>query len=399
MKDFESIFILFADSKYPTIVLERLDLKLSRRITHQIVTRIFAIFLKEIYRLENIFLDDSIDFLSFDGKPENFVTYAPLMEVVNIKDDVEKPAVDLEVLVPPDSHVAYPHDVFQGASLSNDLMRYGLYILNSTATKKYSYEDFVKDSSRYWENFEDFKFSSKEIDQLTPLLDVSGSSKGYYIPQHCKSSAEPCAVVLTSFYNDTRFFIDHVNKFKLKLKVFFLGDRLSKAIKGFKDRNDIFSKTGSKQVPLRFLVLHWTPSEIIDDPSLKFETVEMPKCELYESSTTTCRYEIIPVLTFFNAKAKASEGLSDLMSTVQFTSLKPIIEIYHQFVPRIEKLQLSAKFNKLHSQNNENETLETIYNEVACKWLQENEHVYSLNTPGTWIRTIDTDIEISIGGM
>lgn len=397
----ENFNIFFADFKYPTIVLDRLDLKLSRRVTHQIVTRIFAIFLKEIYRFENIFLDDSIDHLSFTGKNEDFVTYAPLMEVANMKDDVEKPAVDLEVLVPPDSHVAYPHDVFQGASLSNDLMRYGLYILNSTATKKYSYEDFVKDSSRYWENFEDFKVNSKEIDQLTPLLDVSGSSKGFYIPQHCKSSAEPCAVVLTSFYNDTKFFINHVDKFKLKLEVYFLGDRLLKAIKGFKHRYEILSKTGSKQVPLRFLVLHWTPSEIIDDPSLEFETVEMPKCELYESSTTTCRYEIIPVLTFFNAKAKASEGLSDLMSNVHFTSLKPVIEIYHQFVPRIEKLQLSAKVNKFGSQNNENETLETIYNEIACKWLQKNEHVYSSNSPdgSKWIRTIDNDIEISIGGM
>lgn len=325
--------------------------------------------------------------------------YAALMEVQNFKSSNE-PTVNLEVLIPPDYHIAYPHGVIQGASLSNDLLRYGLYILNTTASKKYSYEDFVKDSLRYRENIKDFLIKQTEIDHnVTPNLDTSGKFKGFYIPQHCESSSEPCANVFTSYYNDTKFFIDHVNKFKLKLKIYFLGDELAKVIRVFNDRNEKIIKAGLKQSLTRFFVLHWTPSEIIDNPSLNYEAVEMPKCELYEDSKLTCRYEIIPVLTFFNAKAKTSEGLTDLMRNVQFTSLKPIIKMYHEFGPRIENIRLSRTLNNFDGQQNNNDTLDTIYNEIACKWLQDNDQVYSLDQAESWIRVVDTDIEIFIGGM
>jgi hypothetical protein len=378
-----------------------LDLKVSQRVTHQIVTRIFAIFLKEVYRYDKIFLDDSFDRSPFhNGSDENMAIYAQLHDLSAFHDGVENPAVNLEVLIPASYHSSYPSGVIQGGSLTRDLFRYGLFVMKSTASKKYSYEDFVKDIKGNYENFKDFKINQNEIQRFVePYMDTSGGYPGLYVPQQCNSDSEPCANVFTSYYTDTKFFIDHIDKFKLKMKIYFLGDQLTKVINKFNDRNGKIMKTGLKQPLLRFLVLHWIPSEIINNPEMQFEAVEMPKCELYLTETLTCRYEVIPVSTFMNSEAKKSEGLSYLMTRVNFLSMKPIIDIYHKFWPRIEKLQLNREVQKVKDDQSDNETLEDIYNEIACNWLQENPKIYSMNQRDTWIGTLSKDVDVYIGGL
>lgn len=369
---------------------------MTNRVTHQIISRIFAIFLKEIYRFDKIYLDDSIVYSYLLGEyNEHYAVYAPLTNIIMPQNGVENPAVNLEVLLPPSFHVSFPPNVVQGGSLiRNDLFRYGLYVLSATATRTYSYRDFMKGNHRYTNISKEFKVSQKEIEGMDKYLDKSNGFKGFFEPQWCNSTSEPCAVVLTSFYNDTKFFIDHINEFNLKLKVFFLGDRLMKVVRDINDRNLLMMKPGFKQQPFRFLVLHWTPSEIIDSPSLNFDEVEMPRCELYLNENRTCRYEVVPVLTIMNDLAKNSEGFSDLMYNVHFPSLKPILNIYNEYLPRVDKIYLKKDINET-----ENDSLENIYNEVACRWLQENDRYYSTTAEDKWIKLMDNEIEVYIGGL
>ena len=391
-------FFHFSDLKLPTIILDRLDVKVSHRVVHQLVSRIFAIFLKEIYRFDKVYIDSGMDYSFMDGLNENSLAYAPVMEVVN--DHNMNPAVNLVAPIPPNFHVAYSPRVFQGGSLTHDLFRYGLFVLNTTSPKKYTYEDFMKNNSRYYNIIKDFKFSQNEIERnVEPFLDTSNGNKGFFIPQQCNSDSEPCVIVLTSFYNDTKFFIDHIDEFKFKLKVYFLGDRLIKVINDINDRNFKMMKTGLKQPLNQHLVLHWTPSEIIDNPTLHFESVEMPKCELYLNENRTCRYEIVPVKTVINDLAKKSSVFYELMNNVHFPSVKPLLNIYHKFLPEIETLRLNRKIEMFDGPQSKNESIENIYNKIACLWLQENPEVYSTHEIERWINVLESEIEISIGGL
>lgn len=231
--------------------------------------------------------------------------------------------------------------------------------------------------------------------------------ENFFIPQWCFSDTEPCAIVLTSFYSDTKFFINHINEFKLKMRLYFLGDRLQQVISDIIATNEKISKT--KQPMIRFLVLHWTPSEITMNPDLSFVNITMPECEKYINPRRECRYEVVPVKKFLNSEAMKSEGLEHFLKLVHFTSMEPILNIYHKFLPRIQQLHLNKKANKVvYSEENDNETLEEIYNECACQWLKENPQVYSLDfkakpnddeTPETWIEYHSEDIEISFGAL
>ena len=367
-------------------------------MVHQLVSRIFAIFLKEIYHFDNIYIDSGMDYSSMERLNENNLAYAPVMEVVN--DQNMNPAVNLVAPIPPNFHVAYSPRVFQGGSLSHDLFRYGLFVLNTTLPKKYSYEDFMKNNSRYYNIIKDFKFSQNEIERyVLPSLDTSHGNKGFFIPQQCISDSEPCAIVLTSFYNDTKFFIDHIDEFKFKLKVYFLGDRLNKVISNINDHNIKMIRTSLKQPLQHFLVLHWTPSEITDNPTLNFANVEMPRCETYLNENRTCRYEIVPVKTVINDLAKKSSVFSELMNNFHFSSVKPLLNIYFKFLPEIEQIRLNQEVEMFNGLQNENETIENIYNKIACLWLQDNPEAYSTHGIERWINVLESEIEISIGGL
>lgn len=204
-----------------------------------------------------------------------------------------------------------------------------------------------------------------------------------------------CVAVLTSHYDDTKFFIEHVNRARLKITIYFLGDNLGRAIRLL---NAIVSLNTNnktrKNVPTKYLVFHWTPSEIING-SIIYTPVVMPRCELYKNDTEmSCRYDVIPVSIYFNDKVKDSDDLMDIIRRLHFPSLKPMIDIYESYVPEIEKIYMKRKANEKVS-----ESVEDYYNQIACRWLQDNKNVYNVGHKDSWIKKSDDRREISIGGM
>lgn len=145
----------------------------------------------------------------------------------------------------------------------------------------------------------------------------------------------------------------------------------------------------------KFLVLHWTPSEIVSG-STKYLPVAMPSCELYKiDSTNSCRYDIIPVSIRYNDPVRNSDELMQLIRMMHFQSLKPLIDLYEALMPIDEKVFL----NRMVKEEEATESVEDYYNKIACKWLQENKNVYTVGHKESWIRKSNEPREISIGGM
>lgn len=202
-----------------------------------------------------------------------------------------------------------------------------------------------------------------------------------------------CVAVLTSHYDDTKFFIEHVKALKLKTIVYFLGEKLPETIRLLNLININLNNKTRKNFPTKYLVFHWTPSEIVNG-TINYNRVAMPSCELYKNEENSCRYDIIPVSIYFNEKVKESDDLMDIIRRLHFPSLKPMIDIYESYVQEIAKISLKKKANEEVS-----ESVEDYYNQIACKWLQENNNVYNIGHRDSWIKKSDDRREISIGGM
>lgn len=149
-----------------------------------------------------------------------------------------------------------------------------------------------------------------------------------------------------------------------------------------------------KRGTTKYLVFHWTPSEIINGSRNSYQRLEMPSCALYKNDTNNCRYDLIPVTIYFNEKVKESEDLMDILRRFKFNSMKPIIDLYETYADRIENLKL-----RKITQEKSTMTLEDYYNQIACKWLQKNPNVYHIGNADAWLQKTDERREISIGGM
>lgn len=182
------------------------------------------------------------------------------------------------------------------------------------------------------------------------------------------------------------------------MNVYFLGKKLPEAIRQLNVFNDM--KSQARKPVIKYLVLHWMPSEIINGTmknngsKIKFQPIEMPKCELYKTNdfTTRCQYDIMSVSIFYNKLVKDSDDLLDITRRIHFTSLVPIFDIYSN---RINELYLSQKLANLSA----SEDIEDYYNQIACQWLQENEDVYTVGSQNSWLPMSHGGRKISIGGM
>lgn len=346
------------------------------------MTRVLAIFLKEILEFNRTEIVNILDRIpKLYAYTEKNSEYATLME---LHKSSHTPGINLEVWVSPDYHFMFSDSVVQGGSLSHDLFRYGLFILESLSTKEYSYDDFIASRPSYINTIKEFKIDTKLDSILKKFLK---SEDDVYTPQQCMSSTEPCVAVLTTYRNDTRFFANHTDFFKLKFKIYYLGERLPEAVR-------ILSNSGPSRA--KFLVFHWTPSEIIDG-SIRYKPVQMPSCELYKNENFACRYDLIPVTVYFNEKVKESDDLIDILKRLNFESLKSLLKLYEEEERNIENIQLYQKSTNLALRSDK--TIEDYYNQISCKWLQENKHVYTVGEAGSWIRQPTETREIAIGGM
>lgn len=160
---------------------------MSHRVTHQLVSRVFAIFLKEIYEFDYIDINNELDNITAKMPYEKAAEYAALIELNRRLE----PAINLEVWVTPDSHVIFPDSVIQGGSLSDDFTRYGLFIPESFSSRTYSYSDFIASSSIYNEMIKEFKIDNDSEAVLKKSVVRTDNFTGIFTPSQCYSETEP----------------------------------------------------------------------------------------------------------------------------------------------------------------------------------------------------------------
>lgn len=180
-----------------------------------------------------------------------------------------------------------------------------------------------------------------------------------------------------------------MEKLNLKLEIYFLEDTLSLVLEKLKAIVAVELKR-KKPFKKKFLVFHWTPSEILNG-NTKFRPVAMPSCDLYRTDSSRCRYELTPVTTYFNQGARASEDLMEILQRLRFPSMQSLIDLYSAQMNEINTSYDTRAVNEID--------LELYYNNVACEWLKQNKNVYTFNAPGSWIKKASGLMEISIGGM
>lgn len=396
------------DATFPYITnLNKINLKVTHRVTHQIVSRIYAIFLKEI-----INYNEEIEFQSIDDDwskaysyPENVYEWNVIYQLQFAHDETI-PSMNLEVWRTPDQLYKIPHAVNEGNALSKeDIARYGLYIPKDLKPiGKFSYENFISTDGSYKRTEILFRLNDQanylQTLKTENINTQDGKVKnGVFIPHHCHSDAEPCAVVLTSHFIDTSFIVRHIELLKLKMKVYFLSDNLKESIRNLSQIITNLSKTRRNTPRQLFLVLHWTPSEIIDG-SDQFDEVVMPKCELYKTPETSCKYEANLVSIYFNDHiTNENLGMKNMMENIQFQSLKPIIKIYENYYSRIEKIRrYNSLSDELKGISDQGETVDDVYNDIACQWLKENNQVYEIDSQKKWYNLMG-NTQITISGM
>ena len=171
------------------------------------------------------------------------------------------------------------------------------------------------------------------------------------------------------------------------MKIFYLEDKLQEAMSKL---NSVINIVKKKK---KYLVFHWSPSEIING-SISYRPLVMPSCDLYKNESNSCRYEVTPVAVFYNDEVKKSDDLMDIVRRFKFHSMKPLLDIYTTVLPEILKPEL-YQLGGIQS----NVTNEDFYNEIACTWLKKNRYVYEVGHTDTWLVKSDELQEISIGGM
>jgi hypothetical protein len=374
----------------------------SNHTTHQLVSRIFALFLKEVlnYDKDIYLVPPLLQGTDTEKFPEKTVEYSSLSE---LSDDESKAqaSINLAVWRTADHQESFPETTFEGNSLfEQDIARYGLYIpselIERNNQRPFNYHMFEK--SQYEKAVVSEFVADKHTLQYLEGLKSSVNSKiyhvndGIYEPHQCVSSSEPCALVLTSHYRDMNFFIRHIERFKLKMTLYFMGDRLKEAIVNL---TKLIKNNPQKK---KFLVLHWTPSEIISG-STSFDSVTMPPCEYYKDENTSCKFEANSVAIFFNKEVKDSE-LYNCFKNVKIDSMEKLIKNYYE--PRAKDLMMEhVKINNenpdVYTSEEVMSEIDKIYNEIACDWLNDNSYVYTSESKRWFVP--NEAIKITLGGM
>lgn len=273
------------------------------------------------------------------------------------------------------------------------------------SNEKISYKNFISSEASYKKTNKNFDLKNEEhlkafFESTLPLnvekINHINVTNGIYSPSQCKSTTESCAIVFTSHYIDNYFFIRIIETLKLKMELYFMGDKLKRTIYNL---SKIIERSNIKK---NFLVLHWTPSEIIDGKE-KFSSIEMPPCEFYRelNSNISCKFDVNTVNVMFSKQIfKDSPFLAEILGKVRFKTLKPLIQKYDEnFLKDNIDVLLSIKTEKLAHIGAHNETdLENVYNKIACDYMQREAYYRGENVDDRWFSYPD-EITIIIGGM
>uniref|UniRef100_A0A1L8DJ23 Putative venus kinase receptor n=1 Tax=Nyssomyia neivai TaxID=330878 RepID=A0A1L8DJ23_9DIPT len=359
------------NAKYPRFASSNRDpisLQVTPRVTHQLMSRIFAIFLREVLFYENVNIIESQKF------PEEIEHHRLFLGLLPLSSRVMWPeaTVDLEVWMPPDYHVIPDQVRDAGAVTSSG--RFGWFIPKKFLSEhqQITFRDFQSDVPS---SFSSLTLADGTLEDILPqaekFCNFNGTllSKCFYTPAHC--IRKECSLMLAPDFYSTGFVIHHIEEFKLNIQVLFLGGNLTNILTRLQN-----------QGASRYLVLHWSPSDEIDGNTEKYEAVLMPKCEEMKSSSVTgCKYELTPLLKFYAQQLHYADYATVALNKFYFPHwvLRDLLQNY------TEHVQMISSKERIRSE---------IFNDVACSWMKNNEEIFH-----RWIPVREPKEDIYIGGI
>ena len=296
--------------------------------------------------------------------------------------------LDLEVFMLPDYHVI-PPEIEEAGALTNSTARFSFFIpkkllqkSGSMKKKYYPYTIFQRQESENWDFFQRFVVDPEVHQFLLKYTDKKCNSSacgqdGIYRPTQCENTSK-CAALLTSSYEDMQFVVEHIKELNLSLNVYWLDKNLKHVVKSLiqlYSTNSTYLKRSSN-----LLVLHWTPSEIIDG-SIEFIPVQMPRCEdLTSRYITGCKYEMIPLLKYYTSELRSGPANMIRQSLLTYyynqKALKSLILFYESYEDELNWEELSQA-NKTEVDTK----VDYVYNKIACEWLTQNPIIEEWWTP------------------
>lgn len=217
-------------------------------------------------------------------------------------------------------------------------------------------------------------------------LFVRSESEDEHVPDQCEN--QKCVTLLSGHQKDTFFVKKHIDELKLYVKIIWFGDNLRyvtrKLLKQFSDKRLENRKA--------FIVVHWTPSEIID-ADIEYETITMPKCEQFnseDSKNTMCKYELTPILKYTSKLLKKSTPIYSVFSIFNFERKNEtyLLQMYNNMTDLKMPIQpLEGNINKTDINDNilnNASGKEKLYDEIACRFIREKEQIFRdfANLPG-----------------
>lgn len=208
-------------------------------------------------------------------------------------------------------------------------------------------------------------------------------SEAEYTPDHCEN--QKCVILLSGHQNDTFFVTEHIDELKLYTRVVWFGDNLRYVTKTLLKQLSHSNHRSKSQKA--FVVVHWTPSEIID-VDIEYETIVMPKCEEFvsdKSKDTMCKYELTPILKYCSKQMGDSKPAHSLFSIINFDRKYEtyMLQMFHNMTDQQKLRHSEAAFDRIRdntihvdeSMNIVNDK-DTIYDTIACQFIQENESMF-----------------------
>uniref|UniRef100_A0A182NF26 receptor protein-tyrosine kinase n=1 Tax=Anopheles dirus TaxID=7168 RepID=A0A182NF26_9DIPT len=372
---------------------DSISLQVSRRFTHQIVSRIYAIFLREILGYRNVKLVEYRDELP-TLETERIRMFVTMEHLVSHGGAWPDPTIDLEVWLLSDYHYI-PSEIQEAGAIMNP-GRFGLFIpkplirKEDTFPKPLIYTLFQEDVNdrRYYDFIKKFDISEPVLGSIYRYAERKCGDEcdeyGVYIPPHC-TEGRKCALVLAPHYEDTRFLVKHILEMEFQLKVMWLGDKLKLGIRQLMSTYGGDRKNGKK-----FLVFHWTPSEVINSRTMEYVPVTMPRCEdMIASNDTGCKYEMTPLLKYYGKQFRQADYALNSLLLYHFKEehIQQAFDLYDQYEDRI--LQAREEADSDYDQLG----VTRYYDLIACDWMRSQESVWS-----TW-KPVTTPEDVYIGGI
>lgn len=177
---------------------------------------------------------------------------------------------------------------------------------------------------------------------------------------------------MSGHQEDTHFVRSHIDHLKLYVKVVWFGENLRYVIKKLYNQN--IKKPSAKQKS--FIVVHWTPSEIID-PNIVYESIAMPKCEKFISfdRNSMCKYELMPILMYCSKQLIEETHIKTVFDKINFdnTHEQYLLKLYNKMtdVQRDKSVDDNSVVGIENAMNRADDDMERIYDEIACKFIAE----------------------------